>query len=111
MHTEATNISKLFQCARVFGGIAKTSLIGGTVVEVLLGKTKTQGNKTGLRVRWAWLSKDVETVQGRRRVRTGPPPRAGTPPGESEPGGRVARLAAVPATSRRGPDSDRVIPS
>lgn len=74
MHTEATNISKLFQCARVFGGIAKTSLIGGTVVEVLLGKTKTQGNKTGLRVRWAWLSKDVETVQGRRRVRTGPPP-------------------------------------
>eukprot|EP00170_Pyropia_yezoensis_P000029 contig_548_g29 len=74
VHTSATNISNFAECSRVFGALAKTTCIGGTVLGVVAGKSKGGRNKKDLRVRWAWLGRDVENVLSLRSVRAGPPP-------------------------------------
>lgn len=76
-----------------------TTLGSGTEKEVVLGKTKGGRGKTGLRVRWLWLGREVEKVLALRSVRAGAPP-SSAPSAEAE-----GLKGGSPVTQESQPDA------
>lgn len=98
VHTEAINLSNFAECSHFLGAAAKTTLVPGTVKEVVLRKTKGGRGKKGLRVTWLWLGCEVEKVLALRSVLAAAPP-ASAPSFEAE-----GLQGASPVTQESQPD-------
>lgn len=77
------SLSNFAECSRFLGAAAKPTLVSGTVTKVVLGRTKGGRGKTGLRVSWLWLGREVVKILTLRSVQAGEPP-ASAPSAEAE---------------------------
>lgn len=68
VHTEPINLANFALCSRFLDAAAKSTIVSGTVVEVLRGTKKAGRNRTDLRVTWLWLGQEVEKVMELRSV-------------------------------------------
>lgn len=56
VHAKATAVTNLAQCGRLFGSEAERKLVHGTVVEVVVGRSRERSS-TSLRVEWTLVER------------------------------------------------------
>ena len=73
VHAKAEYITSFKECSRLFGSLAKSTFVPGTVLEVLT--TSVNGrSRTSLKVKWLLNEKEIVKTLNVRSIRPGRPP-------------------------------------
>ena len=78
VHTKATNIKHIAECSRVYGALARSKYVGGTVISVVNRKANenSQRQTCYVTVEWDFVGGAKRTESGVSQVRAGDPPPA-----------------------------------
>lgn len=114
-HTKATYVTSFAECSRLFGSLASTKVVSGTVLAVIAGLQRDSRRKSDLQVRWTVKSRTVDKTLSLSSVKAGPPPPPLPCPSQSgTPSTQVsqAELQSTPPASSAAPigASSRVPP-